>query len=182
MLGSFCSSFVDKEWLYYCLKLNLFASLLVTHAFNINWLPSVTVLGHCSDVSSLSRPYSGVSYHCILAGCEFCFMWCRVWNLGCSSRCWQMKRSWCWEQEGYRIDAGSKKKLNLNPRTNHSPLSLITFGYDTSLYNSISPFISACMSVNFLPLLLFAYYTTFNYLIYDLLLHVTVSYIHANVD
>jgi hypothetical protein len=80
-------------------------------------------LQYLADVSSLSRPYSRVSYYCIITGCEFCFMWCRVWNLSWSSRCWQLKRSCCWEQEGFRMDAGIKKKLNLNPRTNSSSLS-----------------------------------------------------------
>jgi hypothetical protein len=135
MLGSFYSFFVDKKCICYFNKLDVFASILVIHTSNINWLLSVTVLGHCSHVSLFSRTHSGVSYYCSTTSSEFCFLWCRVWSVG-SSGCWHMKRSCCWEQEGFRMDGGIKKKLKLNPRINASPLSLITFGYDTALYIS----------------------------------------------
>jgi hypothetical protein len=65
------------------------------------------------------------------------------------------------------MDGGNKKKLNLNPRTNASPLSLITFAYDTALYNCISSVVYVCMSANLLHLYLFAQYTTLYELIDD---------------
>jgi hypothetical protein len=77
------------------------------------------------------------------------------------------------------MDGGIKKKLKLNPRINASPLSLITFGYGTALYISISSFVYVCMLVNLLHLHLFAQYTTLYDLTDDLLLCVIVSYIQA---
>jgi hypothetical protein len=43
------------------------------------------------------------------------------------------------------MDAGVKKKLNLNPRINASPLSLVTFGYDKHcVIPSVILFLRAC--------------------------------------